>query len=300
MSTKTLDVHTAELTTAAVEVKTLTIRGKQVTQSVFRQLQEERLLLDDGRLAGVPWGWVNWHPDKCSDGHAHIHVIWQSGSELRRARVDTEPSFGTLYCEEATEYVSIRYALLLTGIKSEFWEKTIDDWRRCRRSDYGDALFTLAEFPRLRLIADVTEAARGLPDLPQRYSYENSTDCLSKLQALEPSVYEADRRSQIRAYEEQERQGGTRGGTKTYYASLLPQPLDERIAAAQRDRQAAIDAAHEAALAVHDFLFGPGRLTADEARAALLPAVTEEATRRARIKVITRTMTELPQLFIAV
>lgn len=85
--TKTLDVHTAEVTTAAVEIKTLTVRGKQVTQAVFRQLEEAELITADGQLAGVPWGRVNYHPDKCADTGKHQHIVWQSGSELRRCAV---------------------------------------------------------------------------------------------------------------------------------------------------------------------------------------------------------------------
>ncbi len=85
---RTLDIHTAELTTAAVEVKTLTIRGKQVTLAVFRQLEERPLVLEDGTLAGLPWGRVNYHPGKCADCGEHMHIVWQLGDELRRARVD--------------------------------------------------------------------------------------------------------------------------------------------------------------------------------------------------------------------
>jgi hypothetical protein len=83
-----LTVHNAQISTAAVEIKTLTISGKQVTIAVFRQLREERLISFDGTLNGVPWGTVNYHPDKCGDDFAdHIHVVWQRGSELLRSRV---------------------------------------------------------------------------------------------------------------------------------------------------------------------------------------------------------------------
>jgi hypothetical protein len=44
MVTKPLTVHNAEIRTAAVEVNTLTISGKQVTLAVFRQLQEEPIV----------------------------------------------------------------------------------------------------------------------------------------------------------------------------------------------------------------------------------------------------------------
>ncbi len=83
----------AELLTATVEVKVLRIGGKQMTQSVFRQLQDE-CLFDDETLAlrGDPWGWVNFHPDpECKEGFDHFHVVWQRGSELRRCSIPTNP-----------------------------------------------------------------------------------------------------------------------------------------------------------------------------------------------------------------
>lgn len=91
---KQLTTQNATITTAAVEVKALTISGRQVTQSVFRQLLDEPLIANGGTLNGVPWGTVNYHPDKCGDSRRqHWHIVWQSGEELRRARVDVEPSF---------------------------------------------------------------------------------------------------------------------------------------------------------------------------------------------------------------
>lgn len=94
---KQLTVHNATITTAAVEVKTLTISGKQVTLAVFRQLREEQLIAEDGTLNGVPWGYVNYHPDKCDDP-GHWHVVWQQGDDLLRARVSKKP-----HCDYTTE-----------------------------------------------------------------------------------------------------------------------------------------------------------------------------------------------------
>lgn len=86
----------ATLHTATISVKTLTLDKRQVTLSVFRQLQEEPLLLIEGdsvSLAGVPWGRVNYCPGEknCRGVTAHMHVVWQSGDELRRAAVAYEP-----------------------------------------------------------------------------------------------------------------------------------------------------------------------------------------------------------------
>jgi hypothetical protein len=83
---KQLTVHNATVTTAAVEVRTLTLSGKQVTLAVFRQLREEPIIARDGTLNGVPWGYVNYHPDKC-EGDSHLHVVWQRGDELLRSSV---------------------------------------------------------------------------------------------------------------------------------------------------------------------------------------------------------------------
>lgn len=86
-----LAVRDAQVKTASVEVKSLTISGKQVTLAVFRQLEEEPLIGELGEFLGLPWGRVNYHPDKCGSnrdgGDGHIHVVWQKGEELRRAYV---------------------------------------------------------------------------------------------------------------------------------------------------------------------------------------------------------------------
>lgn len=88
-----LRVHNAAIRTASVEVQTITIDGKQVTQSVFRQLRERDVIGTDGQLNGAPWGFVNYHPDECGEADSHLHVVWQHGTELFRCRVDHEVTF---------------------------------------------------------------------------------------------------------------------------------------------------------------------------------------------------------------
>lgn len=85
MSLKKLTAENAVIKTASVEVKTLTISGKQVTLAVFRQLPR-RELFDGETLAlnGIAWGTVNYHPDKCHDEAEHIHVVWQDKQSLAR------------------------------------------------------------------------------------------------------------------------------------------------------------------------------------------------------------------------
>jgi hypothetical protein len=98
-----MDVHDATIKPASVEIKTLAIGGKQITLAAYLQLFEEAFIEEsifeealtykytDYELAtfrGVPWGTVNYHPDKtCADLREHRHVVWQKGQELRRATV---------------------------------------------------------------------------------------------------------------------------------------------------------------------------------------------------------------------
>jgi len=73
-----------------VEIKAMTVNGKQVTLAVFRQLYDEPLYDSlSWKALGIPWCRVNYHPDRCDrDPAVHEHVVWQKGEELRRARVD--------------------------------------------------------------------------------------------------------------------------------------------------------------------------------------------------------------------
>jgi hypothetical protein len=121
LASKQLTVHNATINTAAVEVKTLTISGKQVTLAVFRQLREEQLIAEDGTLNGQPWGYVNYHPDKC-DQPGHRHYVWQQGDELLRSRVDTKPAFDDqsakehlFFPKEADRYVTFQVREWLLG-----------------------------------------------------------------------------------------------------------------------------------------------------------------------------------------
>lgn len=86
MMPRHIDAHEALVKTATVEVRTLTISGKQVTLAVFRQLQNEPLLDPyTGEFLGTPWGTVNYFWGRCQPDH--LHVVWQKASELRRSCV---------------------------------------------------------------------------------------------------------------------------------------------------------------------------------------------------------------------
>jgi len=99
-----ITTHEATVKTAAVEIKVLSLSGKQMTLAVFRQLKRERLLeWVSVELRGVPWGLVNYHAD-CVDRtyhedfdlrpYEHLHVVWQSGDELRQDVISGMPLGG--------------------------------------------------------------------------------------------------------------------------------------------------------------------------------------------------------------
>lgn len=80
-----IDSNLAILKTAQVEIKALTVSGKQITLAVFRQLDKSSVIdIETKKLNGVIWGRVNYHPDKCSNDPEHIHIIWQKGNFLFR------------------------------------------------------------------------------------------------------------------------------------------------------------------------------------------------------------------------
>src|SRR5687768_4856488 len=90
MTVRQISAHEAVVKTATVEVKSLTISGKQVTLAVFRQLIDDDIIDVSGDtpvLRGPAWGSVNYHPDKCGEASEHLDVVWQDGDALRRGYV---------------------------------------------------------------------------------------------------------------------------------------------------------------------------------------------------------------------
>jgi hypothetical protein len=73
--------------TATVQIRTLNVGSKQMTQGIFRQLIEQPAIDNTGHVQGTPWGIVNYHPDRCDDAKEHLHVVWQLGDQLRRGFV---------------------------------------------------------------------------------------------------------------------------------------------------------------------------------------------------------------------
>jgi hypothetical protein len=167
-----ISTHEATVKTAAVEVKTLTISGKQVTLAMFRQFLKEPLLDErSGDLLGVPWGTVNYFWGGCTEGN-HLHVVWQKGLELRRCCL--ESSLSSQYHEEALpqlaqQYVHAKFASgwrpSAEGLDAPYYHRhqtpfqlmiagetyTVDLWPFCVKSRYGGGL----RFDEQKIHADV-------------------------------------------------------------------------------------------------------------------------------------------------
>lgn len=95
--------------TPAVKISVLTVGARSMTQGMFRQLVEQRVINAAGRIDGTPWGYVNYHPERCEDAKPHLHVVWQVGGELRRALVQ-HPERAYLELPLAGEYAMARIA----------------------------------------------------------------------------------------------------------------------------------------------------------------------------------------------
>jgi hypothetical protein len=87
----------AEIATAIVEIKALTVSGRQVTLAMYRQIPERTIFNIDGSLNGTPWGRVNVH-DKSCKGDNHLHILWETKGVLFKAAVDIWRHSKTMHC----------------------------------------------------------------------------------------------------------------------------------------------------------------------------------------------------------
>jgi hypothetical protein len=86
--TKIITIKEANISTLSVELKAIHLNSKQMTLSVFRQIQEENCFDEGFNLQGELWGTVNYFWDKCHQQNDTVfHVVWQKGNELRRCRM---------------------------------------------------------------------------------------------------------------------------------------------------------------------------------------------------------------------
>ena len=77
-------IRTSEVTvqTVKVEIQVVRIGPKQMTLAIFRQLPERELINHEGKLDGIPWGWINY---ECPA--AYRHVIFTHEERLYRNQV---------------------------------------------------------------------------------------------------------------------------------------------------------------------------------------------------------------------
>jgi hypothetical protein len=266
-----LTVQNAEIKTAAVEVRTLTLSGKQVTLSVFKQIEQAPIIQEDGALAGEPWGRVNYHPDKCADLGAHHHVVWQLGSELRRA-AHASPLFGAYWSQTSDDFLTSAVLEFLRG-KPHFFA----DGKLPAQGQYGH----------VQRIAQ-RSTINGIPvDL-------NASELAVKAYAESREVARVDNP----AGREPTRAWSTPGADRS--ANDWPAPAEP---ARPHSGPSAYDRANERFAAVITQLdaqvsgFGA---TAAELQARLHQELHVEAARRIQHQASWQLLCDLPQLFIAV
>jgi hypothetical protein len=85
-----IEVRGAQVRTATVQIKALTVSGKWLTLAVFRQLPWSRGVLmtfdpavgyGTARAVGTPWGRVNYHPRACPR-RAHLYLVLEANGRL--------------------------------------------------------------------------------------------------------------------------------------------------------------------------------------------------------------------------
>lgn len=81
---KLINISDVKLKSLSVEIKALTVNGKQMTLAVFRQLPARELWDKQFKLLGIPWGRVRyfWGEDKDCTG---FQVVWQDADILYRS-----------------------------------------------------------------------------------------------------------------------------------------------------------------------------------------------------------------------
>ncbi|BBA99246.1 hypothetical protein RVR_5785 [Actinacidiphila reveromycinica] len=119
-------INQPAIETATVEIRVLTVNGRSMNTGRFRQLIDAPLISPAGEFEGEPWGAVNLHPDKC-EGDDHVHVVWQDGDQLRRARINA-PEHALFEAPVAAHYAMAR---ILDGERDLGAARNPSDYFRC-------------------------------------------------------------------------------------------------------------------------------------------------------------------------
>lgn len=159
----------------SVEIKTLTLSGKKMTQALFRQLEIEDLITPELTLKGVPLGRVNYFPPPCNDKHSasHLHIIWKKAEELKRDCVyEQYPSEECLKPYRAGLKSAIKGQLV-----AEIYAKPEDQDKR----------WTDGEFRIIRELDDISLSLNGpwvrLVDAAHQLAYSHTEDLIAAVEA---------------------------------------------------------------------------------------------------------------------
>lgn len=122
-----ISVEQAFINTATIEIKALTVNGRQVTQALFKQLLNEPVVAwDTGEFLGTVWGRVNyfWGDCKAAD---HLHVVWQLGDQLRRSCVWGKPRFDPWWESREKAQLNLhKYAHLFVAVQAYYGGANIE------------------------------------------------------------------------------------------------------------------------------------------------------------------------------
>lgn len=203
MTQNKLTAENATIKTASVEVKALTISGRQVTLAVFRQLPLKSLIQPVGLdLNGLPWGHVNYHADKCAETSEHLHVVWQQDERLLRACVYRHveyPYWGNIYtCAKEFAFAKMQEALSCEECDSSFSHLDhslikcsnrhgLDEKARIERKKWLDCWTCYNDFEtslvinneKIRLVFPNSEIDRNMAESKKESFYKSALDWLA-------------------------------------------------------------------------------------------------------------------------
>lgn len=311
---KQLNAQNAVIKTATVEIKALTVSGRQVTQAVFRQLREEPLIAEDGTLNGVPWGYVNFHPDKCGDSRlTHWHIVWQRGEDLLRSRVNTKAAFDVerqdFESAEGNHYLAWWiYEWAIGKANAPYGDDVLRRGRvggRGVRSDFGfDVWCYPGEQARsvAQLAHDVTEGKKAATRVCEVYETyhlsvgepELHVELRDAIRAGVKVWLDLDRNLRIQASEENNKAAQRLRTQEKTITTILTHVREKEFT-----RYAELKAELGSAAAELREAFGWGECDEVQVEQRFRQANQAEADRRQRHRDVRATLAQLPQLFIA-
>lgn len=105
MTAKLVKIEDVKLQSLQVNISAMTVNGKQMTLSLFRQLPEACPLGFEFQARGKLWGYVRYSwGDQAKDA---IHIVWQGGDSLYRW-VPSLANFGKINSVEWEAHVAER------------------------------------------------------------------------------------------------------------------------------------------------------------------------------------------------